>query len=66
MPEIRWFKDEEVVKPSHRVVIVNDGTELRISNLREPDLGDYTCIARNGQGKSGYTTKVVMAGEFYI
>ena len=62
-PEVLWFKGEKPVRirASH-LGIFNDGTELRISNIRESDLGDYTCIARNGEGRIHHITKVVMAG----
>jgi len=64
------------VKISSRVGVFNDGTELRINNIHQRDLGDYTCVARNGVGGAGpgapggvgesriaFTAKVVMAGE---
>lgn len=42
--------------------IFNDGTELRISNIRHEDIGDYTCIARNGEGQISHTARVIIAG----
>ena len=41
----------------------NDGTELRITKISEDDIGDYTCIAENSEGKKHATTKVILAGE---
>lgn len=43
--------------------IFNDGTELRISNIRHEDIGDYTCIARNGEGQISHTARVIIAGS---
>ena len=64
-PEVLWFKNELPVQiqPSH-IGIFNDGTELRISDIRNGDIGDYTCIARNGEGRIHHTTKLVKAGKF--
>lgn len=68
-PEILWYKGDKSVRISNRLGVFNDGTELRINNLREKDLGDYTCIARNGvntkdgQTQVHFTIKVVMAGK---
>lgn len=46
--------------------IFNDGTELRISNIRHEDIGDYTCIARNGEGQISHTARVIIAGGAVI
>lgn len=46
--------------------IFNDGTELRISNIRHEDIGDYTCIARNGEGQVSHTARVIIAGGAVI
>ena len=43
--------------------VVNDGTELRINRIRHSDLSDYTCVARNGEGRIHHTVKVVIAGD---
>lgn len=71
-PEIQWFKGDKHIQISRYVDVYNDGTELRISKLRQRDLGDYTCIARNGVGdKEGKnkifrTARVVLAGKVFI
>ena len=64
-PEILWYKEDKAIQLDNRIGVFNDGTELRISNVLERDLGDYTCIARNGvyNGSIHHTTKVVMAGK---
>lgn len=52
--------------PSSTVGIFNDGTELRISTIRHEDIGDYTCIARNGEGQVSHTARVIIAGGAVI
>ncbi|ODM99651.1 Protein turtle [Orchesella cincta] len=66
VPEIVWYKDTDPVQPSVTVSIVNEGTELRISNIKNEDIGDYTCIARNGEGKIHHSVKVLIAGSAVI
>ena len=48
------------IKISNRIGVFNGGMELRISKVLDRDLGDYTCIARNGVsgGRIHHTTKV--------
>uniref|UniRef100_A0A336LVW2 CSON002677 protein n=1 Tax=Culicoides sonorensis TaxID=179676 RepID=A0A336LVW2_CULSO len=65
-PEILWYKDAKAVEPSSTVGIFNDGTELRISTIRNDDIGDYTCIARNGEGQVSHTARVIIAGGAVI
>lgn len=66
VPEILWYKDANPVEPSGTVGIFNDGTELRISTIRNEDIGDYTCIARNGEGQVSHTARVIIAGGAVI
>lgn len=65
-PEILWYKDANPVEPSSTVGIFNDGTELRISTIKNEDIGDYTCIARNGEGQVSHTARVIIAGGAVI
>jgi immunoglobulin superfamily member 9B len=65
-PEILWYKDANPVEMSSTVGIFNDGTELRISTIRHEDIGDYTCIARNGEGQVSHTARVIIAGGAVI
>ncbi|XP_076389609.1 protein turtle isoform X5 [Megachile rotundata] len=65
-PEILWYKDANPVEPSSIIGIFNDGTELRISNIKDEDIGDYTCIARNGEGQISHTARVMIAGGAVI
>jgi len=66
IPEILWLRENQLVTPSASLAVTNDGTELRISNLRQEDIGDYTCSAENGQGTVRHTTKLVIAGGAVI
>nr|XP_034187587.1 protein turtle-like isoform X10 [Osmia lignaria] len=65
-PEILWYKDANPVEPSSTIGIFNDGTELRISTIKNEDIGDYTCIARNGEGQISHTARVIIAGGAVI
>nr|WKY18272.1 turtle-like protein IGSF9 [Penaeus vannamei] len=65
-PEIFWFRDDEPVVPSDSVGIFNDGTELRINKIRDQDIGDYVCVARNAEGRVHHEAKVVIAGGAVI
>jgi len=63
-PELLWYKDANPVEPNGRDIgIFNDGTELRLSTIKNEDIGDYTCLARNGEGQISHTARVVVAGE---
>ena len=59
-PELVWSYMELPIKISNRIGVFNGGMELRISKVLDRDLGDYTCIARNGVsgGRIHHTTKV--------
>ncbi|XP_046471646.1 protein turtle isoform X4 [Neodiprion pinetum] len=65
-PEIFWYKDANPVEPSGTIGIFNDGTELRIATIRAEEIGDYTCIARNGEGQISHTARVIIAGGAVI
>jgi len=65
-PEILWFKHDAPVIQTSSVKVVNDGTELRINRIRQSDLSDYTCVARNGEGRIHQTVRVVIAGGAVI
>ncbi|KAL5281052.1 IGSF9B family protein [Megaselia abdita] len=65
-PEILWYKDADPVQTSSTVGVFNDGTELRISTIRDEDIGEYTCIARNGEGQVSHTARVIIAGGAVI
>jgi hypothetical protein len=62
-PLIHWFKGRTEVIPSNHIGIFNDGTELRISNVKQSDLGAYSCVAKNSEGNLTQFTKLVQAGN---
>ena len=62
-PEIFWYRDDKTVEASETVGIFNDGTELRINKIRDEDIGDYVCVARNPEGRVHHDAKVVIAGK---
>ena len=63
-PEIVWYKDANPVAISNTIGIFNEGTELRISTIKNEDIGDYTCIAKNGEGQISHSARVIIAGQF--
>ncbi|XP_076374609.1 protein turtle isoform X3 [Megalopta genalis] len=65
-PEMVWYKGENAVQLSKFIGIFNDGTELRISEIKTEDIGDYTCIAHNGEGQISHTARVIIAGGAVI
>ena len=68
LPEVLWFKNDEPVKiRGGHLGVFNDGTELRISSVRDSDLGAYyTCIARNGEGRIEHVYQLVEAGQLML
>ncbi|XP_065563829.1 uncharacterized protein LOC136029401 isoform X2 [Artemia franciscana] len=66
MPEVMWYRQGEPVHPSPSIGVVNDGTELRLAFIRQEDIDDYTCVARNSKGRVTHTTKIVIAGSAVI
>ncbi|KAL1483747.1 hypothetical protein MTO96_032981, partial [Rhipicephalus appendiculatus] len=63
-PTIIWYKDNLPLEESTNIQI--HPTELRISNLRQTDVGDYTCMARNSEGSDSALAKVIVAGPAVI
>ena len=55
-----FFQDGLTLEESRTVQILP--TQLRISNLRQSDIGDYTCKAQNRQGTITAKTNVIVAG----
>ncbi|KAJ8286358.1 hypothetical protein GJAV_G00037740 [Gymnothorax javanicus] len=48
-PEISWIKDDDLVKVSDRISILDYGA-LKIHNIKKEDTGQYRCVARNSFG----------------
>ncbi|XP_077524694.1 protein turtle-like isoform X3 [Amblyomma americanum] len=63
-PTIIWYKDNLPLEENSNIQI--HPTELRISSLRQTDVGDYTCMARNSEGSDSALAKVIVAGPAVI
>ncbi|KAM9841702.1 muscle, skeletal receptor tyrosine-protein kinase [Aulostomus maculatus] len=48
-PDVTWLKDDELIKVSDRVTILDYGA-LKIHNIQKEDAGHYRCVARNSFG----------------
>ncbi|KAM6984691.1 muscle, skeletal receptor tyrosine-protein kinase [Aplochiton taeniatus] len=48
-PHVSWIKDDDLVKVSERVSILDYGA-LKIHNIQKQDAGQYRCVARNSFG----------------
>uniref|UniRef100_A0A3Q0QQG3 receptor protein-tyrosine kinase n=1 Tax=Amphilophus citrinellus TaxID=61819 RepID=A0A3Q0QQG3_AMPCI len=48
-PDVTWLKDDELIKVSDRVTILDYGA-LKINNIQKADAGQYRCVARNSFG----------------
>lgn len=50
VPQITWFKKEEVIRSGSRIFLSEDGTFLEIRDAKESDSSLYICEARNEMG----------------
>ncbi|KAM9425767.1 muscle, skeletal receptor tyrosine-protein kinase [Pholidichthys leucotaenia] len=48
-PEVTWLKDDELIKVSERVTVLDYGA-LKIHTIQKEDAGQYRCVARNSFG----------------
>uniref|UniRef100_G3Q2K8 receptor protein-tyrosine kinase n=1 Tax=Gasterosteus aculeatus aculeatus TaxID=481459 RepID=G3Q2K8_GASAC len=48
-PDVTWLKDDELIKVSDRVTILDYGA-LKIHHIQKEDAGQYRCVARNSFG----------------
>ncbi|XP_058473273.1 muscle, skeletal receptor tyrosine-protein kinase [Solea solea] len=48
-PDVTWLKDDELIKISDRVTILDYGA-LKIHSIQKEDAGQYRCVARNSFG----------------
>ncbi|CAL1569816.1 unnamed protein product [Knipowitschia caucasica] len=48
-PDVTWLKDDELIKLSERVTILDYGA-LKIHTIQKEDAGQYRCVARNSFG----------------
>ncbi|XP_015783497.1 protein turtle isoform X3 [Tetranychus urticae] len=63
-PTLIWYKDNSPLEASSSIEIL--ANELRISSLKQSDIGDYLCMARNREGSVTTTAKVIVAGSAVI
>lgn len=63
-PTIIWYKDSLPIEESAHIQILP--TELKINNLQQSDIGDYSCMARNREGSVSAPIKVIVAGPAVI
>lgn len=52
IPLVTWERDGKVLPTNHRQRILSDGTLLIENVQRSHDSGQYTCVARNNNGRS--------------
>uniref|UniRef100_A0A673A8S2 receptor protein-tyrosine kinase n=1 Tax=Sphaeramia orbicularis TaxID=375764 RepID=A0A673A8S2_9TELE len=48
-PDVTWLKDDELIKISDRVTILDYGA-LKIHHIQKEDAGQYRCVAQNSIG----------------
>ena len=63
---VSWSTLQEKVLLEESISLQILPNELRISNLRQADMGDYICSAKNREGTVTATTKVIVAGPAAI
>ena len=59
-PVITWKRGSKVVKEDTRYAITTSG--LTITNLKENDAGEYTCVANNSVGMKEQKSKLTVLG----
>ncbi|XP_071942496.1 myosin light chain kinase, smooth muscle-like [Antedon mediterranea] len=61
-PNVFWYKESRIIKPSDRVQLVSKGFShsLRIPAAIVTDTGSYTCIAKNEVGEEKCTVSVMV------
>ncbi|XP_023238689.1 protein turtle-like isoform X2 [Centruroides sculpturatus] len=63
-PKIFWYKDNLPLDESANIKVTN--TTVRITNLKQTDIGDYLCTAHNIEGSASAHTKIIVAGSAVI
>ncbi|XP_073439014.1 hemicentin-1 [Dendrobates tinctorius] len=51
-PTITWYKDGEIILPSTRVIFIENGKYLQISEAKTTDSGKFTCHVANDAGNA--------------
>ena len=58
-PVLSWFKDENLVKSSHRISFSADNKLLKITNVYRTHSGKYLCVALNEVGNASSKTAIL-------
>lgn len=49
-PDVKWYKNGQLITPTIRISFAADGTRLKIDHVKESDAGQYLCKATNFLG----------------
>ena len=63
-PQIIWFFNNLPVRQSDHMRVLNDGTELRLNNIQQKHVGQYTCLARNKEGRIHHNSRIKIKGIY--
>ena len=63
-----WFLNDQKLEPNskRRIVINEESSELVIKSLSVDDLGEYQCVARNGQGEDNQKVSLFFDGKCHL
>lgn len=64
VPEVQWFKHDQLIKPSKYFRIFKDNEEtycLRIMETFQEDQGEYRCVARTPNGRGQVETSATIS-----
>jgi len=62
LPEIDWYRNEEILRSDHEFSIDKSTGELVIRSISDKHSGLYTCHARNEAGKAMQDILVYVTG----
>ncbi|XP_022658535.1 protein turtle-like [Varroa jacobsoni] len=65
-PQLTWEKEGQLVEVGADKHVSISDTELKIGSLRQTDVGEYVCVAKNSQGSVSASSKVIIAGPAVI
>ena len=54
------------VRQSDHLRVLNDGTELRLNNIKQRHLGTYTCLATNKEGRIHHNIIIKTKGQRFL
>lgn len=65
-PQLTWEKEGQPVEEAADKHVTITDTELKIGSLRQTDVGEFVCVAKNSQGSVSTSSKVIIAGPAVI